>query len=425
MISRFFKLKMTALISLGAALEFYDFAIYGLFSSYMGNSFFPRSVNNNSSNIIEILLIFGTGYLARPVGGLLFGNIGDKYGRKFSFSITLIIMAVATCFVGVIPPYAKIGIFAPILLLLFRIIQGVSMGAELPISSVLVFEHVSFGKNIFYGATLFGLSNIGLLLGNCLNFGLANWLSLNDINEFGWRIPFIVGGILGVIAVYLRKQLHETSIFRQMRRVQTPWKVMFISYRDNFVASVLISLSYGLCVNFGFVLLFSVLEQLYHVPQKILAILTLISTIIFCIIDSVIGFIADYYKIRLLSLATIGALQFSLSFYLVLNGYATHSYIIGFISMVWLTIATSCFDSTIPNLLPRIFPAEVRSTGVATSYSIGLGLSGVIASISSMFVITKLVAVWLLPILILVIHIISVRYLYKFKLAQNNCDLLI
>lgn len=413
------KLKLTALLSLGSSLEFYDFIIYGLFSSYMANSFFPKNVQNPYLGFMGILLVFGIGYLARPLGGFLFGNMGDKYGRKFSFNITLAMMAFATFLVGLIPTYATIGLMAPFLLLLLRVIQGISMGAELPISSVFVYEHLSLGKNAFYGATLFGLSNMGLLIGNALNVGLTHVLPIEAIDAWGWRIPFILGGFLGVVAMYLRKRLQETPIFKAMCVEHQPWKKVMMHHKTDFFASVVASLSYGLCVNFGFVLLFALLEQFYQVPPKTLALLTLISTFLFCITDSLIGFVIDHFNIKLQRVILIGALQFSLSFYAVLQGYAAHHYQWGLIAMVWLTLATSCFDSVIPNLLPRFFPAEVRATGVASSYSIGLALAGMLTAGTSILVTAHVLPIGALPLMILVIHGLSILYLYRVKFSNK------
>jgi MFS family permease len=308
------KFKILGLLSVGSSFEFYDFTIYGLFASFMQSSFFPQTNNNSVSGFIGILLIFGVGYIARPLGGIIFGSLGDKFGRKYSFRISLLIMAVSTMLIGLIPSYTQIGIYAPILLLLLRFTQGISIGAELPISSVFVFEHLSMGKNIFYGATLFGLSNLGLLLGNVINFILTSTLTHEQTHSFGWRIPFLFGGVLCVFAFYLRKHLNETDVFKSMQLVKSPGRYLIKNYKLRFMASTFLALSYGVCVNFGFVLLFTILEQLYKTPEKILSGLTLITTFVFCGLDSIIGLIADKYKIKLFTLLTAGFIQFSLAF---------------------------------------------------------------------------------------------------------------
>ncbi|MEN9390971.1 MAG: hypothetical protein RL017_268, partial [Pseudomonadota bacterium] len=393
------KIKTISLLSMGSALEFYDFTIYGLFSAFMENSFFPKSSNGSLHGFIGILLIFGVGYIARPIGGMIFGSLGDKYGRKYSFRISLIIMALSTMSIALIPSYMQIGIYAPILLLLLRIAQGISIGAELPISCVFVFEHLSMGKNIFYGATLFGLSNIGLLLGNIINFILTRNLSYTQTHSFGWRIPFVLGGILCVLAFYLRKHLNETNVFTSMQPLRTPLKYLIKNYKLKFMAATFLALAYGICINFGFVLLFTILEHLYNTPEKVLSELTLLSTLVFCCLDSLIGMLADKFKIKLFTLLTMGFVQFSLAFYCVLYSYAHGNFVYGLGAMLWLTFAASCFDSAIPNILPRIFEDNIRSSGVATSYSLGLALSGVVSVIVSTITVRSNQPLWLIPLI--------------------------
>lgn len=408
-------LKTSLLISAGAALEFYDFTIYGLFSYYMSSAFFPEELKHSGLNFIFTLLIFGIGYIARPLGGAFFGALGDKKGRKSAFSWSLLIMIISTIAIGILPTYTQIGILSPLLLLMFRVLQGISMGAELPISSVFIYEHSPINKVGFYSATLFGLSNLGLLLGNLVNFILTHFLPSHAIVDFGWRIPFLLGGILGLISFYIRFSLKETPEFSKIIPLTAPFRQLLKNSKKELIAAIAASTCYGISVNFGFVLLLSLVEKTFLVPSSEMALLNLVPTCLFCFLDSIIGKLIDKYKINLLKVMLLGAIQFVPSFSLVLYGYSHHLLVVGFIASLWMTISVSCFDSTIPNFLPSIFKTNNRASGAAFGYSIGLAISAVITTSINSIISINSNLYYLAPIVAATIYFINLSYLSIYK----------
>ena len=199
--------KIVVLSSLGGLLEFYDFTIYGLFAVYFAQQFFPSS--NEFIAIIASYSIFVVGYIVRPLGGILFSHIGDEIGRKTVLIITMILMGVSSLGMGLLPTYAQIGLFAPALMLLFRLIQGLAIGGELPSMIVYVSESMPHKRGFGLGGAFSG-TVAGLIPGMLINLLIVHWLSVEQINSFGRRIPFLFGGLFCFIGFLIRRELHET-----------------------------------------------------------------------------------------------------------------------------------------------------------------------------------------------------------------------
>lgn len=196
------------LLFIGNILEYYDFAIYGVFSLMMAPAFFPAQ--DNFSQTLLTLLIFVSGFLARPFGGIIFGYIGDRYGRKLAVTSSILGMAIATFLIGVLPAYETIGIFAPLLLVLLRVIQGVCLGGEGTGMTVFILEHLSKQKQGLINGFVSASGIVGTLVATLIGLALS-CMSLS--NDASWRVAFILGGLIGVISLVLRRQLIETPIY--------------------------------------------------------------------------------------------------------------------------------------------------------------------------------------------------------------------
>ncbi|MCX8514691.1 MAG: MFS transporter, partial [Burkholderiales bacterium] len=205
---------LIALASIGGMLELYDFVIYGVFSVYFAGLFFPN--NNNFISIIESYSVFILGFITRPLGGICFTYIGDKFGRKNVLILTLLIMGVSSFGIVFLPTYYQIGILAPILLILLRLIQGLALGGELPSAFVLIFETLPKKIPLAFGVVMCTL-NFGVLFSMIINKILIVNLTQTQMQTFGWRIPFLIGGILCFISYYIRKQLYALKDFKQIK----------------------------------------------------------------------------------------------------------------------------------------------------------------------------------------------------------------
>ena len=199
--------KTLGLSALGGTLEFYDFVVFVFFANVIGTLFFPADMPEWMRQL-QTLGIFAAGYLARPIGGILIAHYGDILGRKKMFTLSVFLMAVPTLVIGLLPTYETLGIAAPILLLLMRVLQGAAIGGEMPGAWVFVAKHAPEKRYSFaIGALTSGITG-GIFLGSIIGVWLNSSYSPVEIHDWAWRIPFLLGGVFGLVSVYLRKFLY-------------------------------------------------------------------------------------------------------------------------------------------------------------------------------------------------------------------------
>ncbi len=204
--------KTLSLAALGGALEFYDFIIFVFFAVIIGDLFFPADIPDWLRQF-QTFGIFAAGYLARPLGGIIMAHFGDKIGRKRMFTLSIFLMAVPTLLIGLLPTYATLGIAAPVLLLGLRILQGAAIGGEVPGAWVFVAEHVPAAR---VGLAC-GILTAGILLGSLVATAINTQIPKEEVVVWGWRLAFVLGGVFGIIAMYLRRWLHETPVFAELQ----------------------------------------------------------------------------------------------------------------------------------------------------------------------------------------------------------------
>jgi MHS family proline/betaine transporter-like MFS transporter len=199
--------RVIAAGAIGNVLEWYDFAIYGYFATSIGRAFFPKE--DPIAQVLAAFGIFAVGYLMRPVGGALVGSIGDKFGRRAALTFSVVAMAIPTFLVGVLPGYQVLGVMAPIALTLLRMIQGLSVGGEYTTSIVFMVEHAPPGRRGLIGAMGCCGAVGGILLGSATGALLTNALPADVMQDWGWRIPFLLGLLVGLAGFFLRRHLAE------------------------------------------------------------------------------------------------------------------------------------------------------------------------------------------------------------------------
>jgi hypothetical protein len=214
------EVRILSLASIGGALEFYDFVIFVFFANVIGKLFFAASLPDWVRQA-QTFGIFAAGYLARPLGGIVMAHFGDTRGRKRMFTLSVLLMAIPTFLIGLLPTYQSIGLAAPLLLLSMRVLQGVAIGGEAPGAWVFVAEHARRGRVGFAVGLLTGGLSFGILLGSLMAACLNRVFSPAEIAAGAWRIPFLVGGVFGFIAMWLRRWLKETPVFEEMRKRAT------------------------------------------------------------------------------------------------------------------------------------------------------------------------------------------------------------
>jgi len=201
--------------SLGTVFEWYDFYLYGSMAAIIARQFF--SGVNETTGMIFALLAFAAGFFVRPFGAAFFGSMGDRIGRKYTFLVTILIMGISTFLVGVLPTYASIGVAAPVILILLRLAQGLALGGEYGGAATYVCEHAPAGKRGLYTSFIQTTATLGLFLSIAVILGCRIGLGTEAFEAWGWRIPFLVSIVLLAISVWIRLQLAESPLFKQMQ----------------------------------------------------------------------------------------------------------------------------------------------------------------------------------------------------------------
>jgi MFS family permease len=207
--------RVIAASAVGTMIEWYDFYIFGSLAIVISPLFYPSG--NNTLALIAYLSTFAVGFVVRPFGALFFGRIGDLVGRKYAFLVTLLIMGGATALIGFLPTYATIGIAAPIILLLIRVLQGLALGGEYGGAAVYVAEHVPDAKRGFYTSFIQITATLGLFLSLVVVLFVQNSMSREAFSSWGWRIPFVISIFLVGISLYIRLRMKESPIFSQIK----------------------------------------------------------------------------------------------------------------------------------------------------------------------------------------------------------------
>src|SRR5271167_4196195 len=219
--------------SLGTVFEWYDFYLYGSLAAMIGKVFF--SGVNPTASYIFALLAFAAGFAVRPFGALLFGRIGDLVGRKYTFLVTITIMGLSTFLVGLLPGYAAIGLTAPVILILLRLLQGLALGGEYGGAAVYVAEHAPHGKRGLYTSWIQTTATLGLFLSLLVILGCREWIDAKAFEDWGWRIPFVLSIVLLAVSLWIRLQLNESPMFLRMKeegkRSKAPLREAFGTWR--------------------------------------------------------------------------------------------------------------------------------------------------------------------------------------------------
>jgi MFS transporter, MHS family, proline/betaine transporter len=208
--------RMIAAGMIGNVLEWYDFAIYGYFAAAIGRHFFPHE--DAVAQLLSAFGVFAIGYLMRPVGGVLIGHIGDRFGRRAALTFSVAAMAIPTFLIGLLPGYTTLGLAAPIALTLLRMLQGLSVGGEYTSSMVFLVEHAPAGRRGLMGALASCGACGGILLGSAVGAGFAASMSDVALDAWGWRIPFLLGLVVGIAGYFLRRHVLETLPAERRKR---------------------------------------------------------------------------------------------------------------------------------------------------------------------------------------------------------------
>ncbi len=362
--------KTLGLAALGGALEIYDFIIFVFFALTLSQLFFPPEMPQ-WLRLLQSFGIFVTGYLARPLGGILMAHFADRMGRKKVFSLSILMMALPCLLIGVMPTYAEIGYAAPLILLALRILQGAAVGGEVPSAWVFVAEHAPAGRRGYALGFLQAGLTFGYLLGALTATALAQLFTPQEILAYAWRLPFLLGGVFGVIGVWLRRWLSETPVFLALRernehRQELPLRTVLREHRKAMWPAVILTCVLTSAVVVLVVITPTLMQQRFGMTASHTFALSSLGIVFLNIGCVLAGLLVD----------RIGAWRALLVYSLLLPiGVAwLYASLIG--GWAWPGVAYALAGlgcgvvGVVPSVMVGLFPADIRVSGISFTYNV-------------------------------------------------------
>lgn len=367
--------RVIASCMIGNALEWYDFALYGYFATTIGTLFFPKF--SVFASLMATFGIFAAGFIMRPLGGLVFGHIGDKIGRKKALLWSIYLMAIPTTLIGLLPTYEQIGWLAPLLLTLIRLAQGLSMGGEFTGSMIFVVEHAGQHNRGIYGSWVVFSLLLGILVGSATATFTCYFLSEDQLLSWGWRIPFLLSIVGGFVGSAMRRMIKEPQQFakakEQHKESSTPIVELF-KYHSKTIMYV-VTLELTLSIGFYLIVTFmnNFLTALLNFDMVTSLLMTTISMVAMGISIPISGWISDKIGRKpVLLFAALAFMLFAYPLFRALEGTPT----MALFSQIVLSFLMGIFFAPIPATLVELFPMKVRYSGLAISHSISMAVFG-------------------------------------------------
>lgn len=353
--------------SLGSILEWYDFALYGFFAKIISDLYFPNP--SQTIAIIQVFSVFSIGFLSRPIGALIFGRIADKHGRTASLKLTPILITIPTICISFLPTYEQIGICAPIFFIILRILQGICVGGEFTNNIIYLCETSKPKNTFFYGSIGSCTGSIGILLASTVSALTYSFFPKKILLAFGWRIPFLLGGLIGIVAYILRKNMSETPVFNLIKNKKNNFTT--IELKKFFIA---VGITFLPATSFYYIFVFlpNFLQTLKTVDYTNILEQNSLFLFLRLAIIPIIGLLAD--RLGGLIIARVSCLLFlTLSYTLMLNIVK-----IKFInlSIIIFALLSTLNAGTTPGLLVKLLKPDTRSTLLSFAFNFSFGIFG-------------------------------------------------
>ncbi|OGT09249.1 MAG: hypothetical protein A2V89_00100 [Gammaproteobacteria bacterium RBG_16_37_9] len=366
--------KITFLTSVGAGLEYYDLVIYSLLANFISKQFFPST--NHVAALFATFGVLALGNIIRPLGGVIFGIFGDRFGRKKVFANTLLWMAGVTFLMGLIPDFGTIGLTATILFSLCRILQGIVFGAELPGALTLLSEHIDEKRHGLHFGFMISAVGFGVSLGSFVTWILTTVLTEAKMLAWGFRVPFLLGGGLALVGFYIRKHIPETPAFLAKQKSNVKLTRAVIKQHIWRVFNVIGILLFPACFITFMLVLPTYLNNVYHFSFSDIYLVMTYGCIWSSILIPIFGWISDYIDRKiLLIVAALVMIIFSFPIFSLLQA-GTYLALFAFIMFCETIIAMMASSYFV--LLPQAFQTAIRYTGTAFSYNITYTIAALI-----------------------------------------------
>lgn len=361
---------------IGNGLEWYDYALYGHFAALISLHFFPAE--NAYVSLIATFGVFAAGFAMRPIGAILFGYIGDRHGRKLSLTLSILLMAVPTACIGLLPTYAEIGMLAPVALTIIRLLQGLALGGELSGSITYVVEHAPMHRRGLIGSTSMISMMCGILVGAAAASLMAELLTEEEFTEWGWRVPFLFGLVIGLVGFYIRSFLDESPTYEDAKAEGHLSSKPFRDTIRHHWRTLLVGIGAYIAVTFPFYVLIvfmnSFLSKIvgYGLDEALYTNTAAMFIVLACI--PIGAHISDRKGRKpVMVAAALGFVLLAVPAFWLID---THNVLLALAGQAMLAVLVGFYISPIPALLVEIFPTSVRYTGMALACNVAAAAFG-------------------------------------------------
>jgi MHS family proline/betaine transporter-like MFS transporter len=357
--------------TVGNALEWFDFLIYGYFAVTIAQLFFPT--RDPTVSLLATLGTFGLSYLVRPLGAIVIGAYADRHGRRAGLTLSILLMMIGTTMMAVMPTYETIGIAAPIFVLLARLLQGFSVGGEFGSATAFLVEHSKTRKGLM-ASWQWSSQGVTALVASLFGVALTGGLSQADLLGWGWRVPFFFGLLIGPVGLYIRSRMAETPEFAAVEPSPTPLRDLFRRYP----IPVLLAVGASIISNSSNYLILYIptyaVKQL-GLPQSTGFIATLVGAVILTVVSPLAGHWSDKIgRTRPMLAMTLVFLVTAYPIFYAMVAYPSLASAI--LAAGWLSLVKAGYSGVLPSLLAELFPTETRAVGMSLSYSISVTIFG-------------------------------------------------
>lgn len=381
------RIKAVIAASAGNLVEWFDFGVYGYFASIIAVNFFVS--DNHIVSLMVTFATFAVGFFMRPLGAIVIGAYGDRAGRKKALAFTVIMMAIATFMIGILPTYDQIGIWAPILLVIARLIQGFSAGGEWGGSASFMVEYADESSKGFWGSWQQVSTSGGLFLGSLFGLLLTNIMTAEALESWGWRIPFLIGGILGLIGLYLRAKVEETPEFEAAEEKGEVSKSPLLDTLRNYHKEVLTGLGFTIfwTVSYYGLLTYtpSFISDIVGLSAQLSFLANSLAIMVLLVLIPISGRLSDKIGRKpLLLFSTIGGIILTYPLYLMMS---TGSFLLILTAEVIFSILIAAFSGAGVAAITEVFPTKVRYSALSIGYNVATAVFGGTAPFVSTYLI--------------------------------------
>jgi MFS transporter, MHS family, proline/betaine transporter len=361
----------------GNLFELYDFTVFGYFAIQIGHAVFPS--HDPLTSILASFATYGTGFLTRPVGAIVLGSYGDRRGRKTALSLTITLMALATGLTGLVPTYASVGIWSPILLVLFRLLQGFSTGGEWGGATTFMVEYAPAGRRGFFGSLQQISTAVAQSLAILSALALNSWMPAGALASWGWRLPFLLGFVLAPLGYYLRARVAETPAFKHTEAASdlaaSPLRLVLTKYRRELITCFGITTIWTVASYVFITFMATYATQSLHLSASVALKAVLLAALANLLLIPVSGILSDKIgRAPIFLAASVGYLILSVPFFMYMAAAKTFASV----AIVSLTAGAlyGMLNGAAPAMLAELFPTNVRYTALSVGYSSGVMIFG-------------------------------------------------